>query len=207
MHGEMTRSVGLVGCVTVTIALGSCGSGGIAIGVDAGQADAPMATLADGAGGDAVRGDADVLPGQAGCADGHARRRCQRRRRARRRRRRCRPRQMRRWPPGTPVLTVDTSFRWLFRRACSPPARCCRTGTARCWGYNYYGQLGNATTTDSTTPVVVQGLNDASLDLGVGRVSRLRRTGPTARHNAGAATSTAISAMAPWSILPRSRRC
>jgi alpha-tubulin suppressor-like RCC1 family protein len=34
-------------------------------------------------------------------------------------------------------------------------------GTVKCWGYNMYGQLGNATEMSSPTPVLVQGVNDA----------------------------------------------
>ena len=34
-------------------------------------------------------------------------------------------------------------------------------GSARCWGQNYYGQLGDGTTTDRHTPVAVSSLSNA----------------------------------------------
>jgi plastocyanin len=42
------------------------------------------------------------------------------------------------------------------------------TGAVRCWGYNYGGALGNDSTTDSTTPVAVQGLTGRAAEVSVG---------------------------------------
>jgi len=55
--------------------------------------------------------------------------------------------------------------------ACSPgPCARLADGTARCWGYNAYGQLGDGTTTTRLTPAAVMGI------AGVTRVAAYYRT-------------------------------
>ncbi|MGN6635376.1 MAG: RCC1 domain-containing protein [Oryzihumus sp.] len=53
------------------------------------------------------------------------------------------------------------------------------TGRAKCWGYNYDGQLGNGNETDSSVPVQVKGVTSGAQDVAVGEYTGcvLTRTG------------------------------
>ncbi|MEZ4673994.1 MAG: hypothetical protein R2932_07085 [Caldilineaceae bacterium] len=57
-------------------------------------------------------------------------------------------------------LTVSGSLTAVTTIAAGDLYSCAVTGDggALCWGHNFYGQLGNGTTTDSSTPVAVSGL-------------------------------------------------
>ncbi len=62
---------------------------------------------------------------------------------------------------STPVavdgLTNAVQIALGFHHSCAV----LRDGTAKCWGWNAYGQLGNGSTTDRYTPVAVSGLTNA----------------------------------------------
>ena len=43
-------------------------------------------------------------------------------------------------------------------------------GEVRCWGFKYYGELGDGTTTDSIAPVTVSGLNRGASAIAAGEI-------------------------------------
>ncbi len=61
-------------------------------------------------------------------------------------------------PVAVRGIATATAVSVGFRHSCALLA----DGTARCWGYNYSGELGDGTTTNSSSPVVVSGLASAT---------------------------------------------
>ncbi|NIM48666.1 MAG: hypothetical protein GTO22_05315, partial [Gemmatimonadales bacterium] len=54
---------------------------------------------------------------------------------------------------ATPLKLACSRIQTAYLRACGLAS----TGGAYCWGNNWYGQLGDGSTTDSATPVAVSG--------------------------------------------------
>ena len=59
---------------------------------------------------------------------------------------------------STRVLNPAGAFAVGYGHTCAVLAN----GTVACWGYNQFGQLGNGTTTDASTPVSVSGITSAT---------------------------------------------
>lgn len=73
-------------------------------------------------------------------------------------------------------VSAASGYQGIFRHACAALV----DGTAKCWGDNYNGALGNGTTVGSSTPVTVAGLSGA-VQVTTGGHSCARRSDGTLR--------------------------
>src|SRR5206468_499116 len=62
----------------------------------------------------------------------------------------------------TPVAVAGVSTATSLASGSDHSCAALTDGTLRCWGYNYYGQLGNGTSVNSSTPVAVSGISTAT---------------------------------------------
>jgi alpha-tubulin suppressor-like RCC1 family protein len=73
------------------------------------------------------------------------------------------------WLPGT-LACAQTDLTGLGKIVVGTAHKCALTapGGVKCWGYNYYGQLGDNTTTQRLTPVDVSGLSNGVTAIAAG---------------------------------------
>jgi len=68
---------------------------------------------------------------------------------------------------GTGLLSAITSIAAGWQHTCALTT----TGAVYCWGDNYFGQLGNNSTTNSNVPVQVEGVGGSGLLSGIASIA------------------------------------